>query len=375
VDLLALRRELAGVIDGTREIMVMAELATPRESRVLERGRYDRPMHVVQPGTPERIRAFPAELPPNRLGLATWVTDPEHPLTARVAVNRLWSIAFGRGIVATPEDFGSQGMRPTHPELLDQLALDFIESGWDVKAMLGRLVRSSTYRQASAATPESRAIDPENRLLSRGPSDRLTAEMVRDQALAASGLLVRTVGGPSVYPYQPGGLWQEKSGRVYPQGTGEALHRRSMYTFWKRTSPPPSMLLFDAAKRDVCVARRSSTSTPLQALVLLNDIQFVEAARLLAEQVIDETPRDHVDQIEHAFRLLTGRRPTNLEREILERLHAEELEMFEADQNAAIAVASSGEPPRREDLDPARTAAMTVICSTIMNTDAAVMKR
>lgn len=375
VDLLALRRELAGVIDGTREIMVMAELATPRESRVLERGRYDRPMHVVQPGTPERIRPFPAELPPNRLGLATWVTDPEHPLTARVAVNRLWSIAFGRGIVATPEDFGSQGMRPTHPELLDQLALDFIESGWDVKAMLGRLVRSSTYRQASAATPESRAIDPENRLLSRGPSDRLTAEMVRDQALAASGLLVRTVGGPSVYPYQPGGLWQEKSGRVYPQGTGEALHRRSMYTFWKRTSPPPSMLLFDAAKRDVCVARRSSTSTPLQALVLLNDIQFVEAARVLAEQVIDETPRDHAEQIEHAFRLLTGRRPTNLEREILERLHAEELETFEADQNAAIAVASSGEPPRREELDPVRTAAMTVICSTIMNTDAAVMKR
>ena len=374
-DLQGLRRELAGVIDGTSEIMVMAELAEPRESRVLERGRYDRPMQVVQPGTPDRIRAFPEGLPPNRLGLATWVTDPEHPLTARVAVNRLWSIAFGRGIVATPEDFGSQGMRPTHPELLDQLALDFIQSDWDVKAMLGRLVRSSTYRQASAATPESRAIDPENRLLSRGPSDRLTAEMVRDQALAASGLLVRTVGGPSVYPYQPGGLWQEKSGRVYPQGTGEALHRRSMYTFWKRTSPPPSMLLFDAAKRDVCVARRSSTSTPLQALVLLNDIQFVEAARVLAEQVIDETPRDHAEQIEHAFRLLTGRRPTSLEREILERLHAEELEMFEADQNAAIAVASSGEPPRREDLDPARTAAMTVICSTIMNTDAAVMKR
>ena len=376
-----LRRELAGVIDATREIMVMAELAEPRESRVLERGRYDRPMQVVQPGTPGRIRAFPADLPPNRLGLATWVTDPEHPLTARVAVNRLWSIAFGRGIVATPEDFGSQGMRPSHPELLDRLALDFIESGWDVKAMLRRFLVSSTYRQASAATIASRDVDPENRFLSRGPSARLTAEMVRDQALAASGLLVRKVGGPSVYPYQPGGLWQEKSGRVYPQGTGDALHRRSMYTFWKRTSPPPSMLLFDAAKRDVCVARRSSTSTPLQALVLLNDIQFVEAARVLAERVIGGSPPDsgenvdHAGQIEHGFRLLTGRRPTGPEQAILEQLHAEEFEAFESDPEAALAVASAGEPPRQEKFDPARTAAMTVVCSTIMNTDAAVMKR
>ncbi len=381
LELQTLRRELAGVIDGTHEIMVMAELPEPRESRVLERGRYDRPMQVVQPGTPDRIRAFPAHLPPNRLGLATWVTDPEHPLTARVAVNRLWSIAFGRGIVATPEDFGSQGMRPTHPELLDRLALDFIESGWDVKAMLRRFVVSSTYRQASAATAESQAVDPENLFLSRGPSARLTAEMVRDQALAASGLLVRKVGGPSVHPYQPAGLWQEKSGRVYPQGTGDALHRRSMYTFWKRTSPPPSMMLFDAAKRDVCVARRSSTNTPLQALVLLNDIQFVEAARVLAERVMSGTASaqaadvDHAGQIEHAFRLLTGRKPTGREREILEQLHAEELEVFESDPEAALAVASVGEPPRHETLDPARTAAMTVVCSTIMNTDAAVMKR
>lgn len=375
LELQALRRELAGVIDGTSEIMVMAELATPRESRVLERGRYDRPMQVVQPGTPERIYAFPVDLPPNRLGLAAWVTDPEHPLTARVAVNRLWSIVFGRGIVATSEDFGSQGMRPTHPELLDQLALDFIQSDWDVKAMLRRFVLSSTYRQASAGTPESRVIDPENSLLSRGPSDRLTAEMVRDQALAASGLLVGAIGGPSVYPYQPGGLWQEKSGRVYPQGTGDALHRRSMYTFWKRTSPPPSMMLFDAAKRDVCVTRRSSTSTPLQALVLLNDIQFVEAARVLAERVIEQSPPDHAGQIELAFRLLTGRRPTSVEREILERLYAEELKVFQVDLDAAMAVASTGEPPRRDAIDPARAAAMTVICSTIMNTDAAVMKR
>ena len=266
-------------------------------------------------------------------------------------------------------------MRPTHPELLDQLALDFIQSDWDVKAMLRRFVLSSTYRQASAGTRESRVIDPENSLLSRGPSDRLTAEMVRDQALAASGLLVGAIGGPSVYPYQPGGLWQEKSGRVYPQGTGDALHRRSMYTFWKRTSPPPSMMLFDAAKRDVCVTRRSSTSTPLQALVLLNDIQFVEAARVLAERVIEQSPPDHAGQIELAFRLLTGRRPTSVEREILEGLYAEELEIFQVDLDAAMAVASTGEPPRRDAIDPARTAAMTVICSTIMNTDAAVMKR
>ena len=375
------RRELAALLDRTPEIMVMAEFEPPREARVLDRGRYDRPLHVVEPGVPASLGGFPDELPRNRLGLARWLVDPANPLAARVAVNRLWMIAFGRGLVATPEDFGAQGEPPSHPELLDRLAIDFIESGWDVKAMLRRLVLTSTYRQSSLGSDAAKASDPENRWYARGPSGRLSAEMIRDQALAASGLLVSKVGGPSVHPYQPAGLWQEKSGRTYPQGSGEALHRRSMYTFWKRTSPPPSMMIFDSAKREVCVARRDSTSTPLQALVLLNDVQFMEAARVLAERVIIEHPEDadapgrSTARIAAAFRRLTGRRPRPDEAMLLDELWAEERAAFDADPEAALLVASTGESPTHPGLDAAEVATMTIVCSTIMNTDASVTGR
>ncbi|MHC4247161.1 MAG: DUF1553 domain-containing protein, partial [Planctomycetota bacterium] len=369
------RRTLAGLLDQTPQIMVMEDFDPPREARVLERGRYDRPLHVVEPGVPASLGGFPDGLPRNRLGLARWLVDPENPLFARVAVNRLWMIAFGRGLVATPEDFGAQGEPPSHPELLDRLAIDFIESGWDVKAMLRRLVLTSAYRQSSRASETAYAVDPENRWYARGPSGRLTAEMIRDQALAASGLLVPKVGGPSVHPYQPPGLWREKSGRTYPQGSGEALHRRSMYTFWKRTSPPPSMMIFDSAKRDVCVARRDSTSTPLQALVLLNDIQFVEAARVLAERVIAAHPDDSTAGIAAAFRRLTGRAPRPDEAAALEAMWMEERAAFEIDPEAAGLVASAGESPVRADLDAIEVATMAIVCSTIMKTDASVTRR
>ena len=369
------RRELAALLDRTPEIMVMEDFEPPREARVLERGRYDRPLHVVEPGVPASLGGFPDALPRNRLGLARWLVDPGNPLAARVAVNRLWMIVFGRGLVATPEDFGAQGEPPSHPELLDRLAIDFIESGWDVKAMLRRLVLTSTYRQSSMGSEAAKAIDPENRWYARGPSGRLTAEMIRDQALAASGLLVPDVGGPSVHPYQPAGLWQEKSGRTYPQGSGEALHRRSMYTFWKRTSPPPSMMIFDSAKRDVCLARRGSTSTPLQALVLLNDVQFMEAARVLAERVIAAHPDDATAGIADAFRRLTGRSPRRDEAISLGEMWAEERAAFAADPDAAGMVAATGDSPARPGLDAVEVATMTLICSTIMNTDASVTRR
>ena len=344
------RRELAAALDATPEIMTMVERDQPRVARVLARGQYDLPGEIVEPGTPEILPPFDAGLPRNRLGLAEWMLDPSHPLTARVAVNRLWQVVFGTGLVATPEDFGVQGLRPSHPELLDELALDFIESGWNVKAMIRRIVLSATYRRSSIPAPAVLARDPNNRLLARMPARRLTAEMMRDQALAASGLLVDRIGGPSVFPPEPAGLWEEKSGRRYPTSTGDGLHRRSLYTYWKRTSPPPAMLILDGAKRDVCVARRSETATPLQALLLLNDPQFFAASRVLAERVLAET--DTIDAaIESAFRRLTGRRPTTREHAVLYELHAEEL-------------AATSEIP-----------AMTLVCSAIMNTDAATTRR
>jgi hypothetical protein len=367
------RRTLAGELDSTPEIMTMIALDEPRTSRILERGQYDLPGRTVEPDTPEGILPFPDDQPRDRLGLARWTTDPRNPLTARVAVNRLWEIAFGRGLVLTSEDFGSQGSIPSHPKLLDRLAIDLIESGWNVKAMLERIVNSASYRQSSITTQDKRRIDPGNARLSRGPSNRLTAEMLRDQALAASGLLVDTLGGPSVHPYQPAGLWQEKSGRTYPQGSGDALHRRSLYTFWKRTSPPPMMMLFDAANRDVCVARRGATNTPLQALVLLNDPQFVEASRVLAERSMDHGGSTPDEQIAHAFKSLASREPTDREARLLGDLFAEELAGFEeADARLLIGI---GDAPTREDIDPVRLAAMTMVCSTILNSDAAVMRR
>ncbi len=374
-ELRALRRKQNETISPVTEIMVMQEMDTPRPAYVLRRGQYDQKEEQVFPGTPERIMPFPDDLPKNRLGLAQWLMDPQHPLTARVAVNRYWQMYFGTGIVATPEDFGNQGALPTHPLLLDWLARTFIESGWDVKAMQKRMVMSATYRQSSTATPELLAQDPQNRLLARGPSFRLSAEMIRDHALAASGLLVRTIGGPGVKPYQPAGLWEEKSGRKYVRDTGEGLYRRSMYTFWKRTSPPPSMITFDAARRNQCVMRRQRTSTPMQALVLLNDPQFVEASRKIAERMLREGGETVEERIAFAFRLLTSRRPRPAERDVLKALYQEQLAIFTQDRPAALALMEIGESPWDDRLDLVVLAASTILANTIMNFDEAVVKR
>ena len=286
------------LIDDVPEIMVMKEMPHRRRTYLLKRGAYDARGEPVEPGTPEQIFPFAKDLPRNRLGLAEWIIDPRNPLTARVAVNRAWREHFGTGLVVTEEDFGTQGKLPTYPGLLDWLAATFTENHWNLKQLHKLIVMSATYRQSSRASPELLARDPDNQLLARGPKRRLRAEEIRDNALAISGLLSARIGGPSVKPYQPEGLW-EQSGTAshYAQDKGEGLYRRSLYTFWKRIVPPPSMLIFDAPTREVCTARRETTTTPLQALVLLNDPQFIEAARVLAEALVrhcgDESPGLH----------------------------------------------------------------------------------
>jgi hypothetical protein len=364
------------LVNGIRELMVMRELSKPRETHLLKRGAYDAPGEVVQPGTPERIFAFQSDLPRNRLGLARWMTDPHNPLTARVAVNRIWKLHFGRGLVATVEDFGVQGRAPTHPDLLDWLARRFIESGWDRKALHKLILLSATCRQSSVASPDSAARDPDNLLLSRGPKHRLAAELIRDEALAVSGLLVPQVGGPSVKPYQPAGVWEEAgTGKTYTPDKGDKLYRRSLYTFWRRTAPPPSMLTFDATSREVCTAKREPTATPLQALVLLNDPQFLEAARVLAEQLVRTHGENVSARVNDAFHRLAGRPPQPREREVLTKLFEEQIARFRADPTAADKYLAIGERARDAALAAADVAATAVLTSTIMNHDEFVTKR
>ena len=377
--LTALRGEENEILSGLLEVMVMGErTADRRQTYVLNRGAYDAPGEPVEAGTPAVVGAFPDSLPKNRLGLAKWLVNPAHPLTARVAVNRLWHLCFGRGLVATPGDFGSQGELPSHPELLDWLAIRFVDSGWDVKAMLKEIVLSATYRQSSLAAPSIRERDPENVWLARGPSHRLSAEQIRDNALAASGLLVREIGGPSVKPYQPEGLWEELATRnatTYEQDHGDKLYRRSLYTIWKRTSPPPSMTGFDAAERLYCTVQRQRTNTPLQALILMNDPQYVEAARLIAERMVKEGGAATKQRIAYGFRLLTGRLPLADEATKLEELYRAEHEDFRSAPDRALDLLSVGEYSRDETLDPAETAALAIVASTILNFDETVMKR
>lgn len=364
------------LITPVREIMVMKELPQPRPTFVLKRGAYDAPGERVQRDVLERIFPFPAAYPRDRLGLARWVTDPRNPLTARVAVNRMWNLHFGRGLVATTWDFGSQGELPTHPQLLDWLAKRFVDSGWDAKALHKLIVMSATYRQSSQAGQELLARDPENRLLARGPKHRLAAEQIRDAALAASGLLNTTIGGPSVKPYQPPGVWEESgTGKTYVQDHGDKLYRRSLYTFWRRTAPPPAMLTFDATTREVCTAKREITTTPLQALVLLNDTQFVEAARVLAAQLARKHPSDLDARGVDAFRILIGRPPDDRERDILHQLLAEQRAVFARDPAAAARLLATGEAPRDASLPADDLAATTVLVSTVMNTDEFVVER
>ncbi|HIA46477.1 MAG TPA: DUF1553 domain-containing protein, partial [Candidatus Hydrogenedentes bacterium] len=356
-------------IDGVRQIMVMRDMTEIRPTYMLHRGEYTKRGDQVSADTPPQLLPFPKALPKNRLGLAQWLLDPMHPLTARVAVNRLWQQCFGQGIVVTAEDFGVQGSPPSHPELLDHLALAFRNSGWDTKAFLRELVLSSTYRQDSAGSRELIERDPDNVLLAHGARYRRSAEEIRDAALASSGLLVSKIGGPSVKPYQPEGIWHDASSQTYKADTGDGLYRRTMYTFIKRTVPPPSMLTFDATPRDVCTVRRERTTTPLQALILLNDPQYVEAARILADRVLAESGGDVDESITTIFRKLLTRHPSEQEHDILKLAYDEQLKYFKTAPEKANAYRSVGEKPADESLDPAPASAMTAIAQAIINHD------
>ena len=357
--------------------LVMEERAERRPTYRLHRGEYDQPREEVQPDVPDALPPM-GDLPRNRLGLAEWLVEPGNPLTARVTVNRLWQQLFGTGIVKTAEDFGSQGEWPSHPELLDWLAVEFVESGWDVKHMLRLMVTSAAYQQSSAVSPELLARDPGNRLLARGPRFRLEAEEIRDQALFAGGLLVERLGGPGVKPYEPPGLWKavaypDSDTTTYMTDAGEAQYRRSMYTYWKRTSHPANLATFDAPSREGCTVRRSRTNTPMQALVLLNDPQFVEAARALARRVL--TAEGETDaRLALAFRLLTSRAPEHDELAVLRELFDAERARFAASPDDAAALLGVGESPRDETLDPADHAAMTNVAATIMTLDEVITK-
>jgi hypothetical protein len=309
------------------------------------------------------------------LGLARWIADPANPLTARVAVNRFWQNAFGAGLVKTVEDFGSQGEWPQNLNLLDWLATEFVRTGWDMKAVQKTIVMSATYRQASKVTPEMEQRDPENRLLARGPRVRLSAEMVRDQALAVSGLLVEKIGGPSVKPYQPPGLWKELSGGDdYKPDTGEGLHRRSLYTYWKRTAPPPMMMNFDAAGREACVVRDLRTNTPLQSLNLMNDVTYLEAARKLAERMMREGGPTPAERLAYGFELITARIPDRREVEILQASLSHYRDSFQSDPAAASKYLAQGEAARDRSLDTRELAAYATMASMLLNLDAAVTK-
>jgi hypothetical protein len=322
---------------------------------------------------------FDTSLPRSRLGLSKWLFDPQNPLTARVFVNRVWQMHFGRGIVETADDFGSQGAIPTHPALLDWLAVEFIESGWDIKQLHKTIVMSATFKQSSRATERMLASDPDNKWLARGPSYRLKAEMIRDNALAVSGLLVPKLGGASVYPYQPEGLWDEISNKVwrykYLQEPGEGLYRRSLYTVFKRTSPPPSMLVFDVPDRSVCRVRRANTSTPLQALVLLNDPQYIEAARVLAEKAITAYPADGRSRLRSIFTMIIGRKPDQQELELLHSFYQDEQQRFSNQKQDAMAYLSIGEHKAKVNTDPGELAALATVANGIMNTNEAYTLR
>jgi len=370
------REEENRLVDDVPEIMVMKEMANRRPTFLLKRGAYDARGAEVQPDTPEKIFPFSKDLPRDRLGLAKWVVDPRNPLTARVAVNRTWRMHFGRGLVESEEDFGTQGKLPTHPELLDWLARTFMDSGWDVKALHKTIVSSATYQQSSVASPDLVAKDPDNHLLARGPKHRLRAEEIRDNALEVSGLLSSHLGGPSVKPYQPEGLWEEAgTGKHYVQDKGEGLYRRSLYTFWRRTSPPPSMLAFDAPSREVCTARRETTTTPLQALVLLDDTQYVEAARVLAEKLIQRCGQDVKARVRQGFRLATGREPQPREEQVLVQLYEEQAKAFLVDPSAAEKYLKTGDRPRDPSLSVQEVATTTVLASALMNLDEFVTER
>jgi hypothetical protein len=374
-DLLAARKERQKYYDAIPTVMVMVDDPNARESFLLKRGAYDSHGEKVTPGIPAILPQIDPTLPANRLGLARWLVDRSNPLTARVTVNRFWQSYFAFGIVKTVDDFGSQGEWPVNPELLDWLAVQFMDTNWDVKAMQRLIVTSATYRQSSKATPDLLQKDPDNRLLARGPRFRLGPEVIRDQALAVSGLLVEKVGGPSVKPYQPPGLWQElSSGGGYVQDKGDNLYRRSLYTYWKRTVEPPFMGNFDSPNREVCTVYENRTNTPLQALDLMNDVIFLEASRILAERMLVEggpTPNQRIDR---AYQLLLARSPKPAELNILTKALSGFESTYQKDPKAAAEFLNYGESARKPGIEVADLAAYTSVASMILNLDAVINK-
>ncbi len=364
-------RKHNALINEIPEIMVMGDLPEPRPTYVLNRGNYSDKGEQVSPTTPEAILPFDESLPKNRLGLAKWLFDEKNPLTARVYVNRIWQMHFGTGLVKTSEDFGSQGDIPSHPELLDWLANEFIASGWDIKALHKLILTSDTYRQSSRIKQDLLEIDPENKWLARGPSLRFSAEMIRDNALAISDLLIDSIGGPSVYPYQPEGLWDGLTTKgwayKYKQSEGEGLYRRTMYTIWKRTAPPPSMLIFDVATRSSCEVRRTSTSTPLQALALLNDPQYMEASRVAAEKVIGKVNEEN-KRLETVYRLATGKQPDEQDFLKIKDFYKQEYQAFTEDPSRLNAYLSTGNAALNPTSNKTEVAALSVVLNALMNT-------
>jgi Protein of unknown function (DUF1553)/Protein of unknown function (DUF1549)/Planctomycete cytochrome C/Concanavalin A-like lectin/glucanases superfamily len=367
-----IRTTLADSTEQIKEVMVMQDAPKPRKTFILVRGNYDNFGEEVFPNTPSSILAFSKNLPKNRYGLAQWLTDPNHPLTARVAVNRYWQNFFGTGLVKTAEDFGNQGELPSHPALLDWLAVTFRESGWDTKKICKLMVMSATYQQDSKAIASIQLKDPENRLLSHGPSIRMTAEMIRDNALMASGLLNDKIGGKSVKPYQPDGLW-EINNTNYRADSGDAVYRRSLYVIAKRSVPNPTLSTFDATSRSYCVARRQRTNTPLQALVTLNDPTFVEAEKIMGQQIATAT--DERKGITEIYRKLTGLTPNNVELALLEAIQSSELKKFRADTKKTKGWLTAGQYIVNQNIEPALIAANAVVASIILNSDATLTKR
>jgi len=388
----ALKKQRDELDNSLTATMVMQELESPKAAYILRRGDYDKKGDQVQRGVPKILPPLAASSTTNRLDLARWLVSPEHPLTARVTVNRFWQQFFGMGLVKTANDFGAQGEWPSHPELLDWLACEFRDGpqsqtsagsparsgSWDIKHLLRLIVTSTTYRQGSRVTPEKYQADPENRWLARGPRFRLDAEMIRDNALYVSGSLVEKMGGHSVKPYQPEGIWEAvgyttSNTAKFTQDHGEALYRRSLYTFWKRTAPPPSLITFDAPSRERFCVRRERTDTPLQALVTMNDPQYVEAARHFGERLIQHGC-DPDQRLEFGFRATTARYPTSSEKAVLKTVLEKHLAKYRKDPEAAKKLLKVGESANNEQLDSSELAAYTMVASLLLNLDETLNK-
>lgn len=380
------KEEANGVLDFVNmtnategvKVMVMQDMSKPRDAYVLNRGAYDQPTDQVYPNTPEAIMPFPEDLPKNRLGLAKWLFHEDNPLTARVSVNRIWQRMFGKGLVESSYDFGNQGALPSHPKLLDYLAIKYRTEGWDMKKMIKYMAMSTTFQQSSAISDEMREKDPENTYLARATRLRLGAEMIRDQALKLSGLLNPEIGGPSVKPYQPDGIWEETTGggggstARYIQSEGKDLYRKSLYTFWKRTVPPPSMMTFDAASRDLCTVKRQETNTPLQALVLLNDPQLIEAARAMASKALVENSLQ--GQIEYIFQNATSRRPDTAEMDVLQKFYEDALAKIESGEIIPEEYLAIGEYEPEVSVSQETLTALSLTAQTIFNLDETITR-